>query len=234
MHRKLLALARHSRLALVITILSGFFAGLFTIWQAWLLSGTINDVFLEKQTLQQVTPFFIGLLLTIAARSALTWLNEVAANAIAVRVKTDLRERLFQHILRLGPAYARGQRSGELTSIATESIEALDAYFSQYLPQLVITALLPISILLIVFPSDPLSGLVLFITGPLIPFFMILIGKGAEIVTKRQYDTLRLLSAHFLDSLQGLTTLKIFGQSKAHLKSIAAVSEKFRDTTLSV
>lgn len=234
MHRKLLELSRHSRLALVITILSGFSAGLLTLWQAWLLSGTVNDVFLGHQTLSQVTPFLIGLLLIIVARSALTWINEIAANAIAVRVKTDLRERLFQHILRLGPAYARGQRSGELTSIATESIEALDAYFSQYLPQLVITALLPISILLIVFPSDPLSGLVLLVTGPLIPFFMILIGKGAEIVTKRQYDTLRLLSAHFLDSLQGLTTLKIFGQSKAHLKSIAEVSEKFRDTTLSV
>jgi ATP-binding cassette subfamily C protein CydCD len=234
MHRKLLEFARHSRLALMLTVLSGFSAGLLTIWQAWLLSGTVNDVFLGNRTLEQVMPLLIGLLLIIAARSALTWLNEVAANAIAVRVKTDLRQRLFAHILRLGPAYARGQHSGELTSIATESIEALDAYFSQYLPQLVITALLPISILILVFPSDPLSGLVLLITGPLIPFFMILIGKGAEIVTKRQYDTLRLLSAHFLDSLQGLTTLKIFGRSKDHLKSIARVSEQFRDTTLSV
>jgi ATP-binding cassette subfamily C protein CydCD len=121
-----------------------------------------------------------------------------------------------------------------LTTAAVEGIEALDAYFSQYLPQLVITALVPLSILFIVFPIDLLSGIVFLVTAPLIPFFMIMIGKGAEIVTKRQYDTLRLLSAHFLDSLQGLTTLKLFGQSKAQARNIAQVSDKFRDTTLGV
>ena len=150
------------------------------------------------------------------------------------RIKSDLRERLFNHILNLGPAYTRGQRTGELTTAAVEGIEALDAYYSQYLPQLVITALIPISILIVVFPLDLLSGIVMLVTAPLIPFFMIMIGKGAEIVTKRQYQTLSRLSAHFLDSLQGLTTLKLFGQSKAHAKNIEKVSDQFRDTTLSV
>src|SRR6185295_1370601 len=106
--------------------------------------------------------------------------------------------------------------------------------YSQYLPQLVVTALIPISILIVVFPLDLLSGIVMLITAPLIPFFMIMIGKGAEIVTKRQYQTLSRLSAHFLDSLQGLTTLKLFGQSKAHTKNIEKVSNQFRDTTLGV
>ena len=115
-----------------------------------------------------------------------------------------------------------------------EGIEALDAYYSQYLPQLVITALVPLSILLFVFPIDLLSGVVLLLTAPLIPFFMILIGKAAEALTKRQYETLSRLSAHFLDSLQGLTTLKYFGASKAHAKTIARVSDNFRDTTLGV
>jgi ATP-binding cassette, subfamily C, bacterial CydD len=145
-----------------------------------------------------------------------------------------LRERLFAHIQALGPAYVRGERTGELTAAAVEGIEALDAYFSQYLPQLVITALVPLSILLFVFPLDLLSGVILLITAPLIPFFMILIGKGAEIVTNRQYETLSRLSAHFLDSLQGLTTLKIFGRSKAHAKSIENVSEQFRERTMAV
>ena len=115
-----------------------------------------------------------------------------------------------------------------------EGIEALDAYYSQYLPQLVITALVPLSVLIFVFPLDLLSGVILLVTAPLIPLFMIMIGKGAEIVTQRQYETLKLLSAHFLDSLQGLTTLKIFGQSKAHTKNIAEVSDRYRDVTLSV
>ena len=174
------------------------------------------------------------ILVAIGGRAFLTWLNEIAANAVAVRIKTDLRNRLFAHILNLGPAYSRGQRTGELTAAAVEGIEALDAYFSQYLPQLVVSTLVPISILVFVFPIDLLSGIIFLITAPLIPFFMIMIGKGAEIVTKRQYETLRLLSAHFLDSLQGLTTLKLFGQSKAQTQTIALVSDKFRDTTLGV
>lgn len=234
MHRRLLALARESRTALLLTIGSGFLVGLLTIAQAYALSHTINGVFLEGQTLFQVSPWLRLMLIVIAGRALLTWVNEVSANAVAVRIKTDLRQRLFDQILRLGPAYTRGQRTGELTTAAIEGIEALDAYYSQYLPQLVVTALIPISILVVVFPIDLLSGLVMLITAPLIPFFMIMIGKGAEIVTKRQYHTLSRLSAHFLDSLQGLTTLKLFGQSKAHAKNIEMVSNQFRDTTLGV
>src|SRR5512138_506313 len=234
MHRRLLSLTRDSRTALFLTILSGLLAGLLTIGQAYLLSSTVNGVFLEGQTLAEVAGWLRLILVIIAGRAFLTWVNEVSANAVAVRIKSDLRERLFQHILNLGPAYTRGQRTGHLTTAAIEGIEALDAYFSQYLPQLVITALVPISILLVVFPLDLLSGVVMLVTAPLIPFFMIMIGKGAEIVTKRQYQTLARLSAHFLDSLQGLTTLKLFGQSRAHARNIAKVSDQFRDTTLSV
>lgn len=233
MHR-LLSLTRDARLPLLSTILSGFSAGLLTIGQAWLVSSVVNDVFLQGQSLAQVMNPLIWILVLIGGRALLTWLNEVSANAVAVRIKTDLRGRLFAHILKLGPAYSRGQRTGELTTAAVEGIEALDAYFSQYLPQLVITTLVPISILVFVFPVDLLSGIVFLVTAPLIPFFMIMIGKGAEIVTKRQYETLRLLSAHFLDSLQGLTTLKLFGQSKAQTKTIARVSDQFRDATLGV
>ena len=234
MHRRLLSLTRDTRASLTLTILSGFLAGLLTIWQAWNISSVIDGVFLKKLSLEQVTTPLILILIAISGRAFLTWVNEVAANAVAIKIKTDLRERLFAHILKLGPAYSRGQRTGELTTAAVEGIEALDAYFSQYLPQLVITALVPISILVFVFPIDLLTGFVFLITAPLIPFFMIIIGKGAEAVTKRQYETLRLLSAHFLDSLQGLTTLKLFGQSKGQAKNIAKVSEQYRDTTLGV
>ncbi|MFM8367645.1 MAG: ABC transporter ATP-binding protein/permease, partial [Chloroflexota bacterium] len=234
MHRRLLSLTRDTRASLTLTILSGFLAGLLTIWQAWNISSVIDGVFLKKLSLEQVTTPLILILIAISGRAFLTWVNEVAANAVAVKIKTDLRERLFAHILKLGPASSRGQRTGELTTAAVEGIEALDAYFSQYLPQLVITALVPISILVFVFPIDLLTGFVFLITAPLIPFFMIIIGKGAEAVTKRQYETLRLLSAHFLDSLQGLTTLKLFGQSKGQAKNIAKVSEQYRDTTLGV
>ena len=234
MHRRLLTLTRDTRFPLLLTVLSGFLAGLLTIGQAYLVSSTVNGVFLKGKTIAQVFHWLQLMLIIIAGRAFLTWVNEVSANAIAVKIKTDLRERLFNHILKLGPAYTRSQRTGDLTTAAIEGIEALDAYYSQYLPQLVITALVPISILVFVFPNDLLSGFILLITAPLIPFFMVMIGKGAEIVTKRQYDTLSRLSSHFLDSLQGLTTLKLFGRSKSHAKNIAKVSEQYRDTTLGV
>ncbi|HEX2991744.1 MAG TPA: thiol reductant ABC exporter subunit CydD [Anaerolineales bacterium] len=234
MHRRLLSLTRDSRAPLLITILSGFAGGLLTIGQAYLLSSTVNAVHLQGQTLGDVLPWLQLILLLITGRAFFTWVSEVSANIVAVRIKTELRERLFSHILQLGPAYTRGQRTGELTTAAVEGIEALDAYYSQYLPQLVVTALIPISILAVVFPMDLLSGIVMMFTAPLIPFFMIMIGKGAEIVTQRQYQTLSRLSAHFLDSLQGLTTLKLFGQSKAHSRNIEKVSNQFRDTTLGV
>ncbi|MEJ5240333.1 MAG: thiol reductant ABC exporter subunit CydD [Anaerolineales bacterium] len=234
MHRRLLALTRHTRFLLILTVLSGFLAGLLVIGQAWLLSGTVNDVFLEGKTLEQVWPGLRLFLLVIAARALLTWLNELSASTIAVRLKALLRRNLLEHLFRLGPAYVRGERSGEIAQTVAESVEALDAYYGQYLPQLIITALLPTSILLFVFPLDPLSGVILLVTAPLIPLFMVLIGKGAEIVTRRQYETLSLLSAHFLDSLQGLTTLKIFGRARAHRESIADVSERYREVTLQV
>jgi len=234
MQSRLLALARDTRFSLVMTVLSGLLAGLLTIWQAWLLSSTVNGVFLDGQSLSQVSDWLRIIPVIIMGRGLLTWINEVSAKNIAIRIKNDLREQLFAHIQKLGPSYTRGERTGELTTTAVEGIEALDAYFSQYLPQLVVTALVPISILIFIFPLDFLSGIILLVTAPLIPFFMILIGKGAEIVTNRQYKTLSRLSAHFLDSLQGLTTLKIFGRSNAYAKSIADVSDQFRDRTMAV
>ncbi|MGC1374596.1 MAG: thiol reductant ABC exporter subunit CydD [Anaerolineales bacterium] len=234
MHRRLLQLARDSRLALTLTILAGLLGGLLTIGQAALLSQVISRVFLDSQTLPTVLDALLLMLAVIALRGLVAWGGAAAATAVAVRVKTDLRQRLFAHLLKLGPAYARGERAGELANAAAAGVEALDAYFSQYLPQLAVSALVPLAILIVVFPLDPLSGLVLLLTAPLIPVFMILIGKAAEALTKRQYETLSRLSAHFLDSLQGLTTLKLFGAGKSHAKTIDEVNRHFRDTTLSV
>lgn len=234
MHKRLRALANHSRLALSITILAGLLGGLLTLWQASLVSQVIDAVFLKSQPLDLLWGILLLALLVIALRGLAAWAASVAGTALAVRVKTDLRQRLFEHLLALGPAYARSERTGELAASATEGIEALDAYFSQYLPQLMISALVPLAILLVVFPLDPLSGVVLFLTAPLVPVFMILIGKASETFSKRQFETLSRLSAHFLDSLQGLTTLKLFGASKAHAKTIDQVNQHFRDVTLAV
>ena len=109
-----------------------------------------------------------------------------------------------------------------------DGIEALDAYFSQFLPQLAVSLLVPATILVVVFPLDPLSGVILLMTAPLIPFFMYMIGRTAETATERQFESLGRLSSHLLDSVQGLTTLKLFGQATAQVQNIAPVADQFR------
>jgi len=234
MHKRLLALLNQTPIDLILTITVSFIAGLLIIWQAFELSSVINQVFLGSASLGEVS-FILGLLLVIIfLRAVLSWGSEVSANRVAIRIKADLREQLFHHLLELGPTFTKSERTGELAVVATEGIESLDAYFSQYVPQLVISAIVPLAILVVVFPIDPLTGFILLVTAPLIPVFMVLIGKAAEALTHKQYDTLRRLSAHFLDSLQGLTTLKQFGRSKSHVKNIEQASDHFRDVTLNV
>lgn len=226
--------AKSSRLAIVLTIALGFLAGMFTVIQARTLSQVINGVFLDDSTLQKSAPL-LGLLLIIFLGRAITlWAGEISAKRVALRVKTSLRKKLYAHIQNLGPLYSRAERTGELVNTATEGIEALDAYFSEYLPQLALAALVPITFLFFVFPLDRLSGLVLLLTAPLIPIFMVLIGDRADAITKRQWRTLSRMSAHFLDILQGLTTLKLFGRSRAQIGVIRLVSERFRERTMHV
>jgi thiol reductant ABC exporter CydD subunit len=234
MFRRLLHLARSRRLALTLTILLGWLGGLAAILQAWYLSGTIDAVFLGSQTLTQVTPALAALGIVILVRAAAAGGSESAANLVALRVKSDLRLRLLTHLAALGPSFTQGEKTGELAASAIEGVEALDAWFSQYLPQVALAAFIPLSVLVIVFPLDPLTGVVFLLTAPLIPVFMFLIGKAGEALTKRQWQTLSHLSAYLLDVLQGLTTLKLLGQSRRQAERIAGVSDRFRDVTLSV
>jgi ATP-binding cassette subfamily C protein CydCD len=234
MHRRLIALARGTGPLFLFAVGTLWASALLTILQAVLLSRVVDGAFLRGHNLSQEWPRLWLLLGVILARSAVGGLHEIGARAIAVRVKSDLRRRLFAHIQALGPLYVRGQRAGELTAAAVEGVEALDPYFSQFLPQVLVTALVPLTILLFVFPQDWPSGAVMLLTVPMIPLLMVLIGKGAEVATRRQYRMLGQLSAQLLDTLYGLTTLKLLGQSREHARTVARVSDQYRRATLSV
>ena len=232
--RRLISLARSSGFALAVTILLGWAGGLLTILQAWYLAFIVDQVFLRGAVLSGLT-LPMGVLLGIVFIKALSiWGAEVSANVVAGRVKTSLRERLLSHLAALGPAFTQAERTGELATAAVEGVESLDAYFSQYLPQLVLAASIPLSILLLVFPVDLLTGIVFMLTAPLVPFFMILVGRTAESLTGRQYASLSRLSAHFFDVLQGLGTLKALGQARGQARVIADVSEHYRQVTMQV
>jgi ATP-binding cassette, subfamily C, bacterial CydCD len=232
--RSLWRWARRGRWLLALSVLCAAAGGVLAVLQAARLSALINAVFMERAAPAAVGHLLAALLLIVLLRALLLGSGEAAARALAIRVKQALRHGLLAHLLALGPAYTRGERTGELVNTAVSGVETLEDYFSQYLPQLFSALLVPLIILLFVFPIDWLSALVLLVTAPLIPLFMWLIGKLAERLTRRQWRTLSLMSAHFLDVLQGLKTLKELGQSRAQARNVARISDDFRVVTLQV
>lgn len=222
------------RRMLIQTVTLGMGNAALVIMQAAVLSQIIYRVFLAGQGLDGVLGGLISLIGLGMACAVVLWAAESRAQAMAEQVKSSLRTRLHTHILRLGPIYTRGERAGELVNTATAGIEALDAYLREYLPQLALAAFIPLLMLLTVFPIDLFSALVMLFTAPLIPFFMTLIGRAAGELNRRQWQSLSRMSAHFLDVLQGLTTLKLFGRSRAQIEIIRQVSDRFRQTTLEV
>lgn len=233
-NKRLFQQARTARTDLSLAILSNFLVGAVTVAQAYFLSQTIARVFLQHHTLADVSPLLVWLLGLSVLRAGLVWGGQIFAQRTAGHVKSTLRDRLVAHVMALGPAFTGDERSGELVNTAVEGIEALDAYFSQYLPQLAAAAMVPLTILIFVFPNDILSGVVLLVTAPIIPVFMVLIGGIAEDMTKKQWVQLSRMSAHFLDVLQGLTTLKLLGRSREQIETIRDISDRFRDATMSV
>jgi len=232
--RRLLSSAGTAHKSLAVTIALGAADGITVVFQAWTISQIVSAAFLDGAGLSQVQSKLILLLLLSLLRLALSTFREVAAQRAANHVKADIRNRLVSHLLALGPAYTTGERSGELTNTIQEGVEALDAYIRQYLPQLALAAIVPLAIFLFILPVDLLSAFVLLLTAPLIPIFMVLIGDAAEVQTRRQWSILSTMSANFLDAIQGLTTLKLLGRSRAMIAEIVNISERFRHSTMRV
>jgi len=231
---RLINKARSTGLLFPLIVFFGFLAGGLVIWQSWILSGLVTKVFLEEQTLSQVLPLLRMIFIIVLGRAVFTNINEALSGRLAVRIKDSLRDELLAKISRLGPIFLKGERAGELTTTTLQGLDSLDAYFSQFLPQILLAALLPVTILIVVFPIDLLTGIVFVLTAPLIPLFMILIGKLSENHTKRQWTALSRLGAYFLDTLLGLSTLMILGRSKERGKEIRAVSDQYRSVTMNV
>jgi len=232
--RRLLQLARLGSGWLILSVGLGVSAGGVTIWQAGLLSRVIARSFLERASLAELSGLLALWLGAACLRQLCAWGADVAGNALAWQVKTVVRQRLSQRLLALGPLGLRGEQTGELSSLALEGIDGLEAYFSQYLPGIFLAALTPLLFLVFIFPIDPLSGVVLLVTAPLIPLFMVLIGGWSQSLTRRQWQSLSRMSAYFLDVIQGLSTLKLLGRSRAQVQGIAQTSERFRQATMGV
>ncbi|UGQ15178.1 thiol reductant ABC exporter subunit CydD [Yinghuangia sp. ASG 101] len=229
---RLLRHARATRGFLALTVVLGTVGAGLVIVQAGLLATLIVGAFEDGKGVADLRTPLIALAAVAAGRAAVAWLTEVAAYRTSAAVKSQLRRRLLAHVMRLGPAWLDGTRTGELTTLATRGIDALDGYFARYLPQLVLAVVVPVAVVARVVTGDWIAAVTIVVTLPLIPVFMALIGMATRKYMDRQWHVLERLAGHFLDVVAGLPTLKVFGRAKAQARSIRTITDEYRKATL--
>lgn len=180
------------------------------------------------------SPHLWLLLAIIIVRAALAWAREVCGFHAGARIRQEIRMLLMRHMGALGPIQGRSSHSGGLSTVLLEQVEALQAFYALYLPQLALAVAIPAAILVFIFPISWAAGGLFLLTAPLIPLFMVLIGMGAESISQRNFQALSRLSTHFLDILQGLPTLKLLNRSQKEDAAIAQVSDDYRQNTMKV
>jgi ATP-binding cassette, subfamily C, bacterial CydD len=227
-------LLRHARAArgyLIFTVGLGLVATALVLAQAGLLAHVLATAARGTGT-TALWPALAVLLAVVAARAVAAGGGETVALRAAATVKSQLRRQLTAHTLRLGPAWLGGQQTGEIATLATKGLDALDPYFARYLPQLVLAVAVPVAVVARVAAADWISAVVIAVTLPLIPVFAVLVGLHTKARTQRQWRLLATLGGHFLDVVEGLPTLKLFGRAKAQAQVIGEVSEAHRKATM--
>ncbi|TFV99263.1 thiol reductant ABC exporter subunit CydD [Leifsonia flava] len=230
---RLLRRAAGARLFLLGGGAIGFVQTLAIIVFAWCTAQSVSRA-IDGATLDELAPLLAGLGAAVLVRGACIWATDAAAAAASSRVKGELRAQAVTAAVRLGPSWARGRGTAALATVLGAGLDALDAYFGKYVPQLILTVIATPLLVLVMLVQDPLSGVIVIITLPLIPVFMILIGWATQAAQKRSWSRLQLLSAAFLDVVGGLGTLKIFGRQHRQAARIGAVTDDYRRDTMKV
>ncbi|MFD3805420.1 thiol reductant ABC exporter subunit CydD [Streptomyces sp. NPDC058611] len=229
---RLLRYARSTRLFLGAVVVLGLAGAGLVVGQAMLMAEIVVGAFedgLDGAALR--TPLLL-LAAVALGRALVAWLTELAAHRAGAAVKSELRGQLLERAADLGPGRIDKQRTGSLVALATRGVDALDDYFSRYLPQLGLAVVVPVAVLARIITEDWVSAAIIVVTLPLIPLFMILIGMATQSRMDRQWRMLSRLSGHFLDVVAGLPTLKVFGRAKAQAESIRAITDDYRRATM--
>ncbi|MBK8294448.1 MAG: thiol reductant ABC exporter subunit CydD [Solirubrobacterales bacterium] len=230
--RRLARSSRAARKHLITTVGIGLSATALIIAQATLLALVISGVFMEGKSFADVAPLLLWLGFVSIGRGLTSAGFETSGRLGAAKVMAELRTRLAEHLLLKRPGALQAEHSGELVNSAVGGVGALENYFARYLPQAVLAAIVPIAILVWVFPYDWKAAAILAITAPLIPIFMVLIGLLTESRTRDRWQQLSHLSAHFLDVVGGLETLRANGRAEAQTDSIGQVGDLYRRETM--
>lgn len=234
-------------LFLKLSVWLGMLSAIAMVAQAFIIATILDGVIIGNKLLpladtassvainaSSYIPHFIALIGLILLRSLLAYGRERASFEAGKRLRSHIRTQVLDKLTKLGPAFIKGKPAGSWASIVLEQVEDLQDFYARYLPQITLAGFIPILILAAVFPINWAAGLILLLTAPLIPLFMILVGMGAADANRKNFNALARLSGHFMDRLKGLSTLKLFYRGDAELKVIAKASEEFRSRTMSV
>ncbi|MEV5266723.1 thiol reductant ABC exporter subunit CydD [Streptomyces werraensis] len=229
---RLLRYARATRGFLAAVVALGAVGAGLVVVQAMLIAEIVVGSFQDGRSVGELRTPLLLLVAVAAGRGLVGWLTELAAHRASAAVKSELRGRLLDRATALGPGWLDGQRTGSLVTLATRGVDALDGYFSRYLPQLGLAVVVPVAVLARIVTEEWVSAAIIVGTLPLIPVFMVLIGWATQNRMDRQWLLLSRLSGHFLDVVAGLPTLKVFGRAKAQAESIRTITAEYRRATM--
>lgn len=227
---RLLRYAAAARGFLLASAAIGVLQTAVTIAFAWLLTEAIVGVIAGRD----VTVTLLSLLGAALLRGLLIAASDAAGTQAAARTGMQLRAALVAAVGRLGPGWLAQRNQTQIAVTAGHGLEALDAYFARYIPQLVLTVIATPVLVAVMWWQDWPSGLTAVITLPLIPLFLILIGIATRTVQKKQWQTLQHLAARFADTVQGLSTLRLFGRDRRAADRIEVTADEYRRETMKV
>ncbi|RLM29959.1 heme ABC transporter permease/ATP-binding protein CydD [Brenneria salicis] len=230
-------LRQQSKLAqrwLRFSLLLGFLSGVLIVVQAWLLASLLQALIIDHTPRESLLSSFLLLGAAFVLRALNNLLRERVGFMCGQAVRQQIRKLVLDRLQQLGPAWVRDKPAGSWATMILEQVEDMQDYYSRYLPQMYLAALIPVLILIAIFPINWAAGLILLLTAPLIPLFMALVGMGAADANRRNFQALSRLSGHFLDRLRGLETLRLFNRGRAEIDHISNASEEFRSRTMEV
>ena len=204
------------------------------VGQTYCLAYLLDQLIMLQTPRETLLPYFIGLLAGFGLRALILYAREKIGFICGQQLRQQIRQQILQKIHQVGPATINNKPAGSWASIMLEQVENLHNFYARYLPQQSLSAIVPVVILLAVFPLNWAAGLVLALTAPLVPVFMILVGIAAAESSQKNMETLARLSAQFLDRLTGLETLRLFNRTKQQTAHIEQSTEEFRETTMDV
>ncbi|MEU3362831.1 thiol reductant ABC exporter subunit CydD [Streptomyces pseudogriseolus] len=229
---RLLRYARATRGFLAAVVGLGAVGAGLVVAQAMLIAEIVVGSFQDGRSVGDLRTPLLLLVAVAAGRGLVGWLTELAAHRASAAVKSELRGRLLDRATALGPGWLGSRSTGSLVTLATRGVDALDGYFSRYLPQLGLAVVVPAAVLARIVTEEWVSAAIIVGTLPLIPVFMVLIGWATQNRMDRQWLLLSQLSGHFLDVVAGLPTLKVFGRAKAQAASIRTITAEYRRATM--